>query len=138
MITSDKQCQAAQDKLTMLKDTLNAPNKLGISESIAQAARMQTQELIDEIQVEIDDYHKTSKMKPSEISIQTFDDLMAAPIRYRIASHLSVDKFARMVDISPRQIMRYESQTYQNSSITNLKKILECIHIKLKGEIERV
>jgi hypothetical protein len=138
MITSDKQCQVAQEKLKILKDALNAPDKPGISEAIVQAARMQTQELIDEIQAEIDDYRKTSQMKPSEISIQTFDDLMAAPIRYRIASHLSVDKFARMVDISPRQIIRYESQTYQNSSITNLKKILECIHIKLNGEIERV
>ncbi len=138
MITSTKQCQVAQEKLKMLEEGLNAPDKPGISEAIVQAARMQTKELIDEIQAEIEDYHKTSTMKPSEISIQTFDDLMAAPIRYRIASHLSVDKFARMVDISPRQIMRYESQTYQNSSITNLKKILECIHIKLKGEIERV
>lgn len=138
MITSAKQCQVTQEKLKMLKDSLNTPNKPDVAEVIARAARMQTQELIDELQKEIDEYHKTFKMEPSEIPIKTIDDLMLAPIRYRISSHLSVDKFARLVDISPRQILRYESQAYQNSSIANFKKILERINIKLKGEIELV
>ena len=138
MITSDKQCQTTEEKRKMLEDALKAPNKPGISEVIAQAARMHTKELIDELQGEIDEYRKIGKMKPSEIPIKTIDDLMVAPIRYRIASHLSVDKFAHMVEISPRQILRYESQAYQNSSITNFKKILERINIKLRGKIERV
>ncbi len=136
MITSNKQCQAAQDKLKMLKDALNAPTKPGVSEAIVNAARQQTQELIDELQRGIDDYDATGKMKPSDIPIQTVDDLMVAPIRFRIASHLSIDTFARLVEVSPRQIIRYESQAYQNSSITNFKKILERINIKLKGTIE--
>ena len=138
MITSNKQCQVAEEKLKMLEDALDAPNKPGVSKVIAKAARMQTQELIDELQGRIDEYHKTGKMKVSEIPIITVDDLMVAPIRYRIASHLSVDKFALMVEVSPRQILRYESQAYQNSSIANFKKILERINIKLKGKIEHV
>jgi len=136
MITSDRQHKAAQEKLVMLKAALDAPTKPGVSKVIAKAARMQIQELIGELQGEIDDYTRTGKMKPSDIPINTFDDLMIAPIRYRISSHLSVDKFARMVDISPRQILRYESQAYQNSSIDNLKKILDRLHIKLHGKIE--
>ena len=136
MITSDKQCRVAEEKLKMLEDALNAPKKPDVSEVIARAARMQTKELIDELQGEIDEYRKVGKMKPSEIPIKTIDDLMVVPIRYRIASHLSVDKFARLVEISPRQILRYESQAYQNSSIINFKKILERINIKLEGKVE--
>ena len=138
MITSAKQRQTTEKKLKMLKDSLNAPNKPNIPEVISKAARLQAKELIVELQREIDEYLKTGKMKPSEIPIKTVDDLMVAPIRYRISSHLSVDKFARLVDISPRQILRYESQAYQNSSIANFKKILERINIKLKGKIEKV
>jgi hypothetical protein len=136
MITSNKQYQAATAKLTLLNDALSAPTKPGVSETIVKAARLQTQELIDDIQRDIDDYDATGKMKPSDIPIQTVDDLMVAPIRFRLASHLSIDRFARLVEVSPRQIIRYESQAYQNSSMTNFKKILERINIKLTGTIE--
>ncbi len=136
MITSNKQYQAATAKLTLLNDALSAPTKPAVSEMIVKAARLQTQELIDDIQRDIDDYDATGKMKPSDIPIQTVDDLMVAPIRFRLASHLSIDRFARLVEVSPRQIIRYESQAYQNSSMTNFKKILERINIKLTGTIE--
>ncbi len=136
MITSDRQLNAAQEKLDMLKASLDAPAKKGVSKAIVEAAKRQIQELIDELQAEIDDYTRTGQMDPSEIPINTIDDLMVAPIRYRISAHLSVDKFARMVDVSSRQIVRYESQAYQNSSVENLKKILDHLKIRLDGQIE--
>ena len=138
MITSNKQCQAGEDKLRMLKESLNAPTKPGVSETIVNATYLQTQELINELQCDIDDYHTTGTMRLSDIPIETVDDLMVAPIRFRIAAHLSIDTFARLVEVSPRQIIRYESQAYQNSSIANFKKILERINIKLKGKIEPI
>lgn len=135
MITSDKQYQAAKDQLERLEASLKAPMKPGVAQAIADAGKAQTQELIDEIRAEIDEYDRTRHMKPSEIPIHSIDDLMVAPIRYRIAAHLSIDAFARRVEISARQIARYESEHYQNSSVPNLKKILERLNIRLHGEL---
>ncbi len=60
----------------------------------------QTQRLIETIQQDIGDYDATGKIKPSDIPIQTVDDLMVAPICFRIASHLSIDTFTRLVEVS--------------------------------------
>ncbi len=136
MITSDKQYRAARDKLEMLEASHTAPSKVGIAEVIADAARLQITELADELQTEIDEYERIRAMQPEEVPIQSIDDLMVAPIRYRIASHMSAESFARMVGISVRQILRYESQEYRNSSVPNLKKILTRLNIRLRGKVE--
>jgi len=135
MITSNRQYKAAQEKLTMLKTSLKAAIKKGIPEIIAKAAKGQLQELISEIEVEIKEYVSICQTKPSKIKINSLDDLMVAPIRYRLASHMSVEAFARKVDISTRQIMRYEAENYQNTNTTTLNKILGHIKLKLKGKV---
>lgn len=136
MITSEKQHQAAKNQLKSLQASLKAPMKSGVAQAIAEAGKAQTQELIDEIQAEIDEYERIRGMRPSEIPIHSIDDLMVAPIRYRIASHLSIDAFARQVEISARQIARYESEQYKNSSVPNLKKIIERLNIHVQGEVK--
>lgn len=136
MITSDKQYRAARNQLDMLETSRNAPSKTGIADVIADAARLQIDELADELREEIDEYERIRDMQPGEVPIQSIDDLMIAPIRYRIASHMSAEAFARMVGISVRQILRYESQEYRNSSVPNLKKILTRLNIQLRGKVE--
>lgn len=135
MITSEKQHQAAKDQLKSLQASLKAPMKSGVAQAIAEAGKAQAHELINEIRAEIDEYDKTRGMRPSDIPIHSIDDLMVAPIRYRIASHLSIDAFARRVEISARQIARYESEQYQNTSVPNLKKIIERLNIHVEGEV---
>ena len=136
MITSDKQYRAARDQLERLEASRNASSKKGVSAVIADAAKSQINELAEELRVEIDEYERTRAMQPEDVPIQSIDDLMVAPIRYRIASHMSADAFARLVGISVRQILRYESQEYQNSSVPNLKKILVRLNIRLQGKVE--
>lgn len=136
MITSDKQYRAAKNKLKMLEASRTAPSKAGVADAIADAARMQINELAEEIGTEINEYERIRDMQPEEVPIQSIDDLMVAPIRYRIASHMSVEAFDRMVGISVRQILRYESQEYRNSSVPNLKKILARLNIRLQGRVE--
>ena len=60
---------------------------------------------------------------------------MIAPIRYRIAVHMSVDEFARKVGNSARQIARYELESYQNTNSGILRKILEALNIHLDGKV---
>ena len=136
MITSDKQYRAAQDQLAKLEISGNASGKPGVSKVIVDATRSQINELAEELRAKINEYERTRAMQPEDIPIQSIDDLMVAPIRYRIASQLSTDAFARLVGISVRQILRYESQAYQNSSVPNLKKILARLNIRLRGKVE--
>lgn len=53
---------------------------------------------------------------------------MIAPIRYRIAAHMSVDEFGGKVGNSARQIARYELESYQNTNSGILRKILEALN----------
>jgi hypothetical protein len=51
MITSDKQYEAAREQLRMLKQSLLTPTKKDVPKIIAEAAKRQVQELIDEIKI---------------------------------------------------------------------------------------
>lgn len=135
MITSDKQYEAAKKQLALLTESLSSPAKKGVPNEIEQAGRAQTQELIDEIQESVNEYHALRNSRPSDVEIHSVDDLMVAPIRYRIAAHMSIDEFGRKVGISPRQIARYENEGYQNINSSTFRKILKGLNIHLDGKV---
>lgn len=135
MITSDKQYAAAKKQLTLLTRSLSSPTKKDVPEVIEKASKAQTQELIDEVQISINEYEGLKESKLSDIEIHSLDDLMVTPIRYRIAAHMSVDAFSRKVGISSRQIARYELEDYKNINSSTLRKILEVLNINLTGNV---
>ena len=135
MITSDKQYEAAKKQLVMLTESLSSPVKKDVPNEIEQAGRAQTQELIDEIQQSVNEYYTLRNSRPSDMEIHSVDDLMVAPIRYRIAAHMSIDEFGRKVGISPRQIARYENEGYQNINSSTFRKILKGLNILLDGKV---
>lgn len=136
MITSDKQYEAAKKQLAMLVESLAAPAKEGIPEEIKQANKVQTGELIKEIQQEIDEYENLRNSKPTDVEIHSLEDLMVAPIRYRLAAHMSIDEFSRKVGVSARQVARYELEGYQNINVRVLQKILKGLNVHLDGKVE--
>ena len=135
MITSDKQFEAAKHQLALLAESLAAPNKTDVPDVIAQAGRAQIEDLMAEIQRSIDEYEQLKNSHPMDVEIHSLDDLMTAPIRYRIAAHMSVDEFGRKVGVSARQIIRYESEGYQNITSSTLQKILKALNIRLEGKV---
>lgn len=135
MITSDKQLVSAKEKLGHLSYSLSCPIKNNVPNVIANAGREQIKELFSEIQSDIDEYEQLKTMRPEDIEIHSLDDLMVVPIRYRIASRMSVDEFSRKVGISARQIMRYESDKYQNITSNTFQKVLNAINIHLEGKV---
>ena len=136
MITSDKQYHAAKEQMDMLKQSLNAPIKKDVPSVVANAARAQLKELITELKTSIEEYQDLTKNKKHvEIEIHSLDDLLAAPIRYRLANHMSVEVFGRKVGVSARQIARYEKEEYQNINASTLQKILKELHVHIDGKI---
>ncbi len=135
MITSDKQFEAAKKQLKMLTKSLSSPVKKGVPAIIANAAKTQTQELIDELQAKINEYSQITEDENTTIEIHSLDDLLSAPIRYRLAAHMTIEGFGQKVGVSARQIARYEKEEYQNINTSTLKKILGCLDINIKGKI---
>lgn len=135
MITSDKQYDAAKRQLAMLTEALSAPKKKSVPDAVKEASNAQTQELIDEIQESIDEYEKLRSSEPTDVEIHSLDDLMLAPIRYRIAAHMSVDEFGRKVGVSARQIVRYELEGYRNINARTFQKILKKLNVRLNGRV---
>lgn len=135
MILSQQQYLATRKKLKMLEDSLSAPHREGVPEKFVQAALAQTRELMGEMQAEIAEYERITTSDPAEIPVNSIQDLLVAPVRYRLASHKSTEVFARVVGVSARQIFRYEQEGYRNCSVPNLTKILERLNIRLHGHI---
>ena len=135
MITSDKQCEVAKQQLAMLNDSLRAPAKTDIPEIIQEVGKAQVKELMAEIKANIDEYDKLKNSALSELEIHSLRDLMITPIRYRIASKMSIDTFGHKVGISARQIIRYEKEEYKNAKTTTLTKILDKLDIHIDGRV---
>ena len=135
MITSNKQYEAAKEKLQMLMQSLLTPTKKEVPEVIAAASRSQIQELIDEIKTNIDEYIKLIENNNTTIEIHSLDDLLTAPIRYRLATHMTIEGFGQKVGVSTRQIARYENEEYQNINTSTLKKILRKLDVNINGKI---
>jgi len=135
MITSDKQYAASKEQLAMLGESLSAENDKAIPEIVKNASKAQLKSLVAEVQAEIAEYENLKSIKLEELEIHSIHDLMVTPIRYRIASHMSVDAFSRKVGVSARQIHRYEAENYSNVNTSTLTKILEKLDVSLDGHI---
>ena len=136
MIRSEKQYQAARKQLASLRETLTRGARTKAPEAVLRAARGQTAELAEEIEKEIKDYEQLQKVGTKELRILSLHDLRLAPMRYRIAAHMTIESFARMVHVHSRQIARYESENYQNVSWDTLLRILEQLDVKIEGRME--
>ena len=137
MITSDKQYIAAKEQLSLLMKSLSEPIKKDVPAVVQAAAKSQVNELIAEIKSKIDEYSKLVKNHNDDviIEIHSLDDLLVAPIRYRLANHMSIEVFGRKVGISARQIARYEKEEYKNITTSTLQKILGNLDIHIDGKI---
>ena len=135
MITSDKQYAAAKDKLAMLEESLAKEPDNTVPDIISETSEGQLQSLIDEVISDIEEYEILKSTKLEDLTIQSIHDLMVTPIRYRIASRMSVEAFGRKVGVSVRQIHRYEAENYSNANTRTLTKILEKLDVSLGGHI---
>lgn len=136
MITSQKQYLAAQEKLKTLKDSVKLKTKAGVPDVLKKAAQGQTTELALEIENEIKEYEGLKNFKAHTLRIDSIEDLMRAPIRYRLAKNMTIEEFARKVDVHSRQIIRYEEDAYRNATTDTLLKILGKLDIHLSGNLK--
>lgn len=136
MIRSDKQYEAAKKQLISLQQALASVGQSKAPKAVVRAVGGQTAELAAEIEREIKDYEQLQRTPVKELRIHSLHDLHVAPIRYRIAAHMTVETFAQVVQVHSRQIARYESEDYKNVSWDTLLKILERLNVKIEGTVK--
>lgn len=135
MITSDKQYQVAKEKLEVLKKSITAPVKSSVPKAIAKAGKAQYQSMCEELAEEINQYEVLINSNPSDLTFNSVEEMMTAPIRYRLAAKMSVEAFARFVGINARQIFKYEQESYKNLNASTLEKILKKLNLEIHGKV---
>ena len=135
MITNDKQHRVATEKLTMLKESFAREYRRDVPDVVRRARKGQLESLVSEVEAEVKEYEKLKSTKPESLTINSANDLMLMPIRYRIASNMSVESFSRMVKVSTEQVLHYEASRYSDSSTKILMEILSQIGVSIRGRI---
>ncbi len=106
-----------------------------IPKRLVEANRRKLRNKLESIEQQILEYEKIVKQGFDSLDIDSVEDLLQAPIKYRLAQHESVKRFAQHVGISQRQILRYEEESYRNCSIPTLIKILDQLGVAIKGKL---
>ena len=135
MIINDSQLKASEAALVYLVKLLDEPMKKDIPEIVANASKRQIQFQIKEIKDQIEAHKKLKMAVRYSEHIKSFEDLLKIPITYRKAFGLTLDQFAREIEVSARQIARYEKEEYLNIGVVNLLKILKKIDLMISGKI---
>ncbi len=133
MLTSKIQYNAAKRAAESLKKALETEANPNLSAKLVAANRSKIQRKLDKIEQEIVEYEINRKRDISQIPIHSMDDMLIAPILYRIAKNKSLVEFAEMTGISKRQIIRYEAEQYKNCSIVTLQQIFKEIGLVVEG-----
>jgi len=135
MITSYKQYTVAKEKLKKIKESIVATQKTKVPQVLVRASLGQMKELLADLKRDMSEYETLHMSHKQDISISSLEDLMKAPIRYRLAKKMTIEQFAKEVEVHSRQIARYETEQYHNATTDTLIKILERLKIDLKGSI---
>ena len=136
MITSERQLNTAKKKADSLEKSVKKmeKNQKGI---LAKPALIQTKTILEEIKNDITEYENLLNNGLKAIKIESPEDIILLPVKYRIANHLSREEFAKEVDVSVRMIARYEVGEYTNINGETLKKILHNIPLKFTGSLKK-
>ncbi len=130
MITSDRQLNAAKKKIDSLSESLIEMRK-SAKNILAKSSVIQTEALKQKLEDDVSEYEKLCSKGLKAIKIDTPEEILLLPIKYRIAENLTKEAFARKVDVPVRMISRYEAEGYTNITGETLKKILHNLPLTL-------
>ena len=132
MITSDRQLNATKKKINSLTESLAKMEK-SAKGILAKASVIQTEAMKQELDDDVSEYEKLCAGGLEAIELETPEDIMLLPIKYRIVKHLTKEAFAKEVDVPVRMISRYEAEEYTNITGETFKKILHNLPLTING-----
>ena len=96
---------------------------------------------LDQLHEEIAEYERLmawDKSKPIEIVVENFNKLSEALIKARMATKMSEEELAEILDIDPERIKEYEKKKYQNASLTEILDISLALGLEFKTAVMQV
>lgn len=136
MITKKSQYKASQEAAAMLREILEAEPMPQLPTKLAMATQEKTKRQLKEIENEINEYETYTSGEVTHIPLTSLDDLLKAPIRCRLAMNQTVKGFADELNVSRRQILRYEEEEYENCSMATFKKIIAKVEELIKTVLQ--
>ena len=130
MITSERQLKAAKEKLVTLKADIAKSEAEGTPEILLEQAGS----LGDQIQEEINEYLDITSNGLEHIQIDDIEDLVLMPVKYRLAQHKTLSEFSKEINVSERQVARWEKEGYRNISVPQLINIIKNLPITIVGK----
>lgn len=137
MITTTQQKNKIVAQLEKLKVRLDTPAKAGVPSHIARVTKVQIQESISDLEAELDAYEKACRSDLNDLTFNTYAEMLRMPITVRLASRLSVARFATIVGVSESQIKRYEANEYRHAPADVIDSILKAFNMSLNGHASR-
>lgn len=137
MLTSNIQYKASKKAADDLKRMLEVGASLDLSDKFVEANRNKVRRKLSKIESDISEYEINLKRNITEIPIQSVEDFLLAPIRYRLSKHESVTAFAKVTGINRSQLLRYEDEGYKNCSAPTLIKIFDKLNLSITGQLQK-
>ncbi|MFD3780285.1 multiprotein-bridging factor 1 family protein [Streptomyces sp. NPDC058612] len=129
MIKTDRQLQAAREKLVQVQEA---------AEAASGAQRAVLRDFSEELNREIVEYETLRKGEMPVIQINGLDDLPDALVKARVARGLTQEKLAKALGVKEQQVQRDEAGGYERATLARLVDVASALGFRLVGNLELV
>lgn len=90
---------------------------------------------INELKEEIAEYELLSSQKIRALSMDSLNELPLVLMKARIAQGFTQADLARIIDVKPQQIQRYEATDYQSVSFRRLLEVVNALGVEIEERV---
>jgi ribosome-binding protein aMBF1 (putative translation factor) len=140
MIQNQRQYRITREEAAKMEAALRAydrgevPKNPDVQPAMRQLCRDAIASLLQEMRDDIAEYEAIRKRKRRFV-VHSLEELAPALLKARIASGLSTRELARRVQISERQLRRYEASDFRSAPVWRLLDIADELGIKFQGAV---
>lgn len=135
MITSNRQLALANKQLAALCKRLASPAKKGVPEHILAMETSQVKDEISRLEQEIDVYDRACNADLNNLNFDSYDEFLRLPIVIRLAKGITLSGFADELQVSLRQLKRYEEDEYRNAPAEVVREVLAHFQLQVAVQI---
>ena len=137
MLTNERQYRITLKKAHRLKDAIQeldyrATLQKNAHPRMLKAERDALESLLDDLNIELDEYEQLKSEEVSTISIYSLGELAHGLIKARVAGNLSQRALAQRMGIKEQQIQRYEAEAYASASFRRLCQVARALDVRIE------
>lgn len=137
MLTNERQYRITLKKAHRLKNAIQeldcrANLQDNAHPTMLKAERDALESLLDDLNVELEEYEQLKTEEVSTISVYSLEELAHGLIMARVAGSLSQRALAQRMGIKEQQIQRYEAEAYASASYRRLCQVARALNVRIE------